>query len=415
MRSTLFRTALVALLLCPVGVFASDWPQFLGPDRNGTAPGEKLARTWPAGGPKVLWTAKLGSGFAGPCIQGGKVYILDRVRNAQDVLRCLDLVTGKEDWTFAYDAPGRLDHNGSRSTPAVDDKYVFIIGPFGHFHCVDKKTHKPVWQKHLLRDFSSRMHTWGVAQSPLLHKGWVIVAPLSRRGAGVIAVEKSTGRIVWKSPAMGTMAYMSPRVTTIGGVEQVLMASKSHTGGVDIRDGKILWSYGGYRCSIPITSPTPLGDGRIFITGGYNAGSVMIKVQRVGEKFTVKELFRLRRLGAQIHPPVLHQDHLYVQFNTKSRHDGLVCIDLDGKVKWKTNRSPNFDWGGIVFADGVILIMDGMTGVLRMVQPDPKGYKELVQARILGGRQIWGPMALADGKLVLRDQRQIKCLDVGAK
>jgi len=204
-------------------------------------------------------------------------------------------------------------------------------------------------------------------------------------------------------------------VTTIGGVEQVLMASKSHTGGVDIRDGKILWSYGGYRCSIPITSPTPLGDGRIFITGGYNAGSVMIKVQRVGEKFTVKELFRLRRLGAQIHPPVLHQDHLYVQFNTKSKHDGLVCIDLDGKVKWKTNRSPNFDWGGIVFADGVILIMDGMTGVLRMVQPDPKGYKELVQARILGGRQIWGPMALADGKLVLRDQRQVKCLDVGAK
>ena len=404
-------TVVLATAAC---VAMADWPQFLGPARNGVAPDAKLARPWPADGPKVLWTVKLGIGFGGPSIKDGKVYLLDRVDDAQDVLRCFDFAEGKELWNFAYDAPGKLDHNGSRSTPTVDDKYVFIIGPFGHFHCVDKATHKPLWRKHLLEDFQSKRPNWGVAQSPLLYKDAVIVAPLGTK-AGVVAFEKATGEIKWQSRPFGRMAYASPLVTTIGGVEQVVMLGNNRVAGVDVADGTLLWTYAGYRCQIPIPGPMPIGDGRIFLTGGYNAGSAMIRVRRGEGKFTAEQVFKEKKLGSQLHNPLLHQGHLYLNCNTNSRQDGLVCMDLDGNVKWQTSRSPNFERGNLILADGVILIMDGRSGVLRVVEPDPKGYKELAQAKVLAGRSIWAPMALSDGKLLLRDQGRMKCLDVGAR
>lgn len=410
----IFVLTLTVVLATAACVAMADWPQFLGPARNGVAPDAKLPRPWPADGPKVLWTVKLGIGFGGPSIKDGKVYLLDRVDDAQDVLRCFDLAEGKELWNFAYDAPGKLDHNGSRSTPTVDDKYVFIIGPFGHFHCVDKATHKPLWRKRLLEEFQSKRPNWGVAQSPLLHKDAVIVAPLGRK-AGVVAFEKATGDIKWQSRPFGRMAYASPLVTTIGGVEQVVMLGNNRVAGVDVADGTLLWTYAGYRCQIPIPGPTPIGDGRIFLTGGYNAGSAMIRVRRGEGKFTAERVFTEKKLGSQIHNPLLHQGYLYLNCNTNSRRDGLVCMDLDGNVKWRTSRSPNFERGNLILADGVILIMDGRSGVLRMVQPDPKGYKELAQAKVLAGGSIWAPMALSDGKLLLRDQRRMKCLDVGAR
>jgi len=392
----------------------ADWPQFLGPDRNGTVPDFKLPAAFPEGGPKVLWTFALHEGFAGPSIKDGKVYVLDRVDNAQDVLRCIDLARGEELWNFGYDAPGKLDYNGSRTTPSVDDKYVFIIGPFGHFHCVDQATHKPVWKKHLLDDFDGKRPNWGVSQSPLLYKDRVIVAPLGKR-AGVVAFEKATGRIIWKSRPFGTMAYSSPLVTTIEGVEQVVMMGTRRVAGVDVKDGKLLWTFDGYRCNIAIPSPRPIGDGRIFLTGGYNAGSAMFKVSREEERFKAELLFKVPELGSQLHGPLLHQGHLYLACNTNNKRDGLVCMDLDGHVKWQTRRSPNFERGNLILVGGIILIMDGRTGVLRMVRPDPTGYREIDAAKMLSGRNIWAPMAVADGKLVLRDQRQMKCLDFAVK
>ncbi len=408
--------ALMAMLVLAsmACVAMADWPQFLGPDRNGIAPDFKLPKAFPEGGPKVLWTFPLRQGFAGPSIKDGKVYVLDRVDDAQDVLRCIDLAGGKELWSFAYDAPGKLDHNGSRTTPAVDDKYVFVIGPFGHFHCVDQATHKLVWKKHLLDDFGGKRPEWGVAQSPLLHKDAVIVAPLGKQ-AGVVAFEKATGTIIWQSRPFDTMAYSSPLVTTIEGVEQVIMMGARRVAGIDVKDGKLLWTYTGYRCNIHIPSPAPVGDGRIFLTGGYNAGSAMFKVSRESEEFKAELLFKAPELGSQIHGPLLHQGHLYLACNTNSKRDGLVCMDLDGNVKWQTRRSPNFERGNLILVGGIILIMDGSTGILRMVRPDPSGYQEIDEAKILAGRDIWAPMAVADGKLVLRDQRQMKCLDFGAK
>jgi outer membrane protein assembly factor BamB len=396
---------------------ASDWPQFLGPDRNGTSKETGLARSWPADGPRVIWTRIVGAGYAGPCVRDGKLYILDRKGgrdDAKDGLRVLDFATGKDIWKYVYDAPGRFSHNGSRSTPAVDDKYIFTVGPMGHFYCFSKKTQKPVWSKNLLKDFGGRLPMWAVAQSPLLYKSVVIVAP--QKQAGVIACDKATGRIVWKTPSNSGMSYASPSIMNIGGVDQVVMLSEKGTvTGIDANRGKVLWTYRGWSCRIPINSPCDIGDGRIFISGEYGAGSAMIRVTGRGGRFRVTELYKTDKVGAQIHAPMLYKGHLYANSNGNSRRDGLLCMDLDGNVKWKTEGSPNFERGNMIMADDLIFIADGKTGMLHLVEPNSNGYKELAKVKMFNTKEPWAPMALVDGKLLVRDQRELKCLDVKAR
>jgi len=405
-------TTLLVVLAAGGMLLAAGWPQFHGPDRNSVVPGAKLARSWPEGGPRELWKVRMAPGYGGAAVEDGKVYVLDRQGRARDVLRCLSLADGSELWTYAYDAPGKLGYDGPRSTPTIDTKYLFVVGPFGHFHCLDKATHKVVWKRHLLEDFGGKRPTWGVAQSAALYGDTVIVNPLGRQ-AGVVAMVKDTGEVVWKSPAVGRMEYASPLVTRIGGVDQVLaVTSRGKIVSVEIGTGKVLWSYSGWRCNIPIPTPSPIGDGRIFITGGYRGGSVMIKVARGGDGWKVDTLWRLDDIGSILHDGILYKGHIYANFNTKRTFDGLACVGLDGKIRWKTGRKPNFEKGGILVADGVILTMGGQTGTLAMVEATPEAYRPLAEAKVLSARPIWAPLALADGKLLCRDQRQLKCLQL---
>ncbi len=414
MRSSAF-IALVVVCLATVAL-GSDWPQFLGPNRNGVSPETGLLRQWPAGGPKVLWTVDVGRGYGGPAIRDGKVYLLDRVGTEQNKLRCLDLATGKEQWSFAYDAPGQLDHAGSRSTPTVGEKYIFIVGPFGQFHCIDKATHQPVWQKHLVKDYGGKRPTWGVAQSPLLYKKDTVIAAPQSGSVGVVAYEKATGKERWRSEPVGGMYYYSPFVTTVGGVEQIIMQSRSGVVGLDPTNGKVLWTYG-FRVKVAgIPVPTPLGQDRFFLTGGYEAGSEIIEVARQGGAFAAKRLHRFDEVGSHIQQPILVDGHIYAVCNTNRRANGMVCFGLDGQIKWKTGRDPKLCKGNtLLTGDGVFFQMDGERGELHIVQPSPQGFKSVGKVKLLGGKEIWAPMALSDGRLVIRDQRQMKCLDVRAQ
>ena len=403
--------ALVVVCLATVAL-GSDWPQFLGPNRNGVSPEKGLMRKWPAGGPKVLWTIDVGPGYGGAAIRDGKVYILDRIGEEQDVLRVLDVATGKEQWRYAYDASGRASHHGSRSTPTVGDKYVFTVGLFGHFHCIDKATHKPVWQKHLLKDYGGKRPQWAVAQSPLLYKDVVIAAPQSG-SVGVIAYEKATGKERWRSEPIGGMYYHSPFVTTVGGVEQIIMQSTRNVVGLDPTSGKVLWTYG-FRVGVAgIPAPTPLGQDRFFLTGGYEAGSEIIQVARQSGAFAAKRLHRFDEVGSHIQQPILVGDYIYAVCNTNRKANGMVCFGLDGQINWKTGRHPYLCKGNtLLTGDGVFYQLDGREGELHIVQPSPQGFKSVGKVKLLGGKEIWAPMALADGRLVIRDQRQMKCLDI---
>jgi outer membrane protein assembly factor BamB len=398
-------------------LLAADWPQFLGPERTGIAPDKGLLRAWPEGGPKTLWTIDLGPGFGGPAIADGKVYLMDRMgdkNQAKDALRCLDLATGKEEWNLTYEAPGKMEYNGSRGTPAVDAKHIFAIGAVGNFTCVDKATHLAVWSKHLLKDFGTKPQDYGVAQSPVLYQDLVIVAPQTKT-VGLVAYKRDTGQEAWRSPPTGPMSHVTPALANIGGVDQFVMIGQNSTiSGVAAASGELLWSFKSknWTNDTPIPSATPIGDGRFFITGGYKCGSMMIKVAKNGDKFAASEVFNIPKHGAIIHNALLHKDHLYVNCTTKSEFDGLMCFDLDGNIKWETGRSPNFEKGAILIADDLLLALDGKTGALALAQAAPDGYKELARAKVLDGKggDIWAPMALSDGKLLVRDQKQMKCL-----
>jgi len=363
----------------------------------------------------VLWTLPLGGGFGGPAVSDGKVYVLDRVGKEQDVLRCIDLATGKEEWTFAYEAPGTFDRHGSRSVPAIEGNYIYTCGPLGHVRCIDKRTHKAVWKKNVWRGFGGgrKVPSWGISQSPLIYDDMLILASQTKK-AGVVAYDKLTGSVRWASPALpGKPGYVSPKIINIGGDDQLVMISANGAVvGMNPKTGKTLWSYRGWQCKIPVPNVTEIGDGRIFITGGYRAGSAMIKVEKEGNQFVAKELYKTKEFGTHVHPAIHYKAHLYGHCSTNETNDGMVCIDLDGNVKWKTKRSPSFNKGGFILVDGLILSIDGTKGFLYLIEPDPNGFKKIAKAKLLDTKQCWAPLALSDGFLLIRDQKQMKCVAV---
>jgi len=429
--------ACMALLATITAANAGDWPQYLGPTMNGVSAETGLARTWPKGGPKVLWTVSLGVGYGAPAVKNNLVYVLDRVDNKKDVLRCLDLAGGREQWTFEYAAPGKLSHDGSRTTPTVDDKHVYALGPFGHFHCVSLETRRPVWKKDLAADFNVTLPRWGFAQNPVLYKNTVITAPQGSL-AGLVAFDRVSGKVVWKTPFVPQMApggwhgsYVTPVVLNVGGVDQVVLilaptSKKDPNGnpdkpglimGYDAAGGSLLWTHAGWNCAIPIPCAMSPADDLVFVAGGYNAGVIMLKLARKNNLWSVSEVFKTTDSRSQLHPPIAYEDHLYIESNDKGVADGLMCLTLDGKIKWQTGKSdrkhPDFNWGGMLLADGMIYIVDGKKGDLRLVEPTPDGYKELAKVqKILGGKEIWAPPALSNGRLLIRDQSKMLCLDV---
>ncbi|MBN2329175.1 MAG: PQQ-like beta-propeller repeat protein [Candidatus Omnitrophica bacterium] len=404
-------------LLFASSIQASDWPQFLGPDRTGYSSEADLNREWPESGPPILWSINVGEGFGAASIFKGRVYMLDREDNQSDVLRCFDLKSGEELWRFAYDAPGRLSYNGSRSTPTVTETSIYTVGPFGHASCFSQETKKLVWSKSLQTDFGATPPNWGFSQSPLLYEDMVIVAPMSDKH-GLVALKKETGDIVWSTPSIKGDSYTSPALEILDGVEQVLMLTQGQLTSVNPQDGKILWTYDWY-CKIPIPNPTRIDDNKLFVSGGYDAGSVLVQVSKENGSWSVKELNKIEKKGAQIHPIILHNDHLYANFNTnenlRRNPEGLTCLDLEGNIIWQRKDDPPIDRGAILIAGDLLLAMGGQDGVLHLMQIDPKGFKELASSKVFDlekdrGNDIWGLMALSDGMLVVRSQNQMKCL-----
>jgi outer membrane protein assembly factor BamB len=413
-------TLIAVILMVVASSSLADWPQYLGPDRNAISQEKGLLRSWPKDGPKVLWTISLGAGYGGAAVSDGKVYVLDRIDNEKDALRCFDLATGKELWSYHYDAPGRVQHPGSRSTPTIDGKYIYTCGSFGDLYCFDGDTHKPVWNKNIWKDYDGGSGPrWAISQNPLIYGDSVIVASQTSK-AGVVAYDKLTGQVKWASPALeGGVGYVSPEIVKIDGNDNLVMITAGRRGGgggavigMDPLSGRQLWIYKGWSCMIPIANVTEIGDGRLFVTGGYEAGSAMIKVEKEGNSYTVTEVYKTDDFGTHVHPAILYKGYLYGHCTTNTRRDGMVCMSIDGKVMWKTGRSPVFDKGGFILADGLILSVDGQKGILYLIEPNPAGYKELASAKLLDTNECWGPLALTDGKLLIRDQKQMRCVVV---
>lgn len=421
---------LAVLMAGFLNVLAQDWPQYLGPKRNGTSDQKGILRTWPEKGPDVLWTVNVGIGFGGPVIKEGKVYLLDRDDKVGDNLRCFELSSGKELWNFAYPAPGSVMFPGSRSVPAIDGNRIYSVGPYGNLYCIDINTHKPVWNKNVWTDFGGgEIPRWAITQCPLVYNNLLILASQAPQ-AGVVAYDKLTGNIKWTTKSLGPVGYVSPELVKIGKEDHLVMitasagrgseASGGKVAGIDPLTGKIYWEYTNWQCGIPVPGAVDAGDGRILITGGYNAGAAMIKIEKKADGgYSVKELYKNPDFGAHTQPPVLVNGNFYAQYTTNERKDGLVCMSIDGQVKWKTMRAPLFDKGGIILAEGLLLITDGASK-LYLVEPDPSAFKPVASSELLKGdsgdqrfpSQNWAPLALSSGKLLIRDQNRLLCVRV---
>ena len=422
MKNTL-KLVTILVVLSATAVAAADWPWLYGPRRNHTSDQKGLLRTWPQEGPKVLWTVPLGAGFGGPAVSGGNVYLLDRDEKVGDTLRVLDLASGKELWTFAYDAPGSFMFAGSRTTPTVDGELVYTVGPMGDLHAISTKTRKPAWSKNIWKDFGggAELPRWAVVQNPLIYGDSLIVAPQTSE-AGVVAYDKLTGALKWRSPALsGIPGYVTPSIVKVAGEDHLVMitaaigrgrtARDGSVNGLEPRSGKVLWTYTGWQCIIPVPQAVDAGEGRVLITGAYGAGTVMLKVDKKGDAYAVSELFKNPDFGAHTQPPVLHDGHFYSHYTINERSDGLVAMSMDGQVKWKTDQQPPFVRGGSILADGLLLMTDGNTK-LYLVEPSPAGFKPLASAVILEQGDNWAPLALVDGTLLVRGQKELKALQV---
>ena len=430
MKKILFLLAFVATAAT---ASAQDWPQFLGPTGDSKSPQKNLLREWPAEGPEVKWTTAVGIGYGGPVVQDGKVYLLDRNQDTEEeIMRSFDLQTGKELWSYKYSAPGKVGYPGSRSVPTVDGKYVYAVGHSGDFYCYEAATGKPVWHKNIWTEHGGdRLPVWAISQCPLIYGDLVIVSSLAPN-AGLLAYNKVSGELVWKTDNLGPESYTSPTIVKVDGEDHLsIVISSTNTFmhreapvvkgrviGLNPKTGEELWRYSNWECMISCAPLTEAGDNKFLIVGGYERGSTLIQVVKENGKYVAKELFVQNEFGDQTKPAIFIDGHFYAQYGTNNRRDGLCCMDLSGNVLWKTKRAPNFDKGSMIYVDGLLLATDG-ADALYLIDPSPEGYKQLAKADLLKsdiateGRGNWAPLALAgDGMLLIRNHSKMMCVKV---
>jgi len=427
----------LALFLAAVPSLQSDWPQFMGPNGDMSAPWPGGDFAWPEEGPQVAWRAAIGEGYGGVAVAGGGVFLLDREGDARDVLRVFDLADGSERWSLGYAAPGRLDFKGSRTVPTVVSGQVFTTGGFGHVTCFDVEAHTIQWQVALAESLGGRQPMFGWSTHPVVVGDVVIAAPLSAETT-LVGLDRKTGAVRWRTGFLG-YGHSTPALLTLHGREQLVMNTCPKPGSgqdqampafviaLDPSTGTLLWKHETVLCRLPITPPVAVDERRFFVTGGYRSGSTLMQLVQPSaeEAFTVEEVFHVER-GAQVHPPVIHGSHIYLLANEnwndgrrRRSEGGLVCLGLDGKEHWRTGANPFFGRGGLVRVGDTLLIQDGFDGTLRAVRMTPERYTELGAFRpfpeVERDGRMWAPPALAGTRLLLRSQEELVALELAPK
>jgi len=398
------------------GARLGAWPQFRGIDHDGIGRTEtNLARSWDASGPRALWGIDVGDGYAGAAIRRGRVYLMDYDHaTRQDALRCLSAEDGAEIWRYAYPVAVKRNHGMSRTVPAVTDKFVVAMGPKCHVVCLDSATGSLLWGLDLVKQYGATIPPWYAGQCPLIDNEAIILAP-GGPNALLLAARGETGAPMWQTPNPHgwKMTHSSIMPMEVQRERMYVYCANNGFIGVSAKDGTMLWETTAWKISIAtVPSPLVLPEGRIFLSGGYNAGSLMLQVTNEQGRWQCRTLFKLEPdvFGATQQTPIFFENHIF-----GVRPDGrLVCLGLDGKTVWASQGSDQFGLGPFLVADGLIFAMND-TGLLRLIEATPEKYHRLAEAHILNGHESWGPMALADGRLYARDLTRLVCLDVGPR
>ena len=390
-----------------------SWPRFRGAAFNNLVQDPlELIRDLAAQSPQEVWTMAVGEGYAGATLHNGRLYLLDYDREAQaDTLLCLSPDDGRLIWKYSYPVKIKRNHGMSRTVCAVNDRYVVSFGPKCHVACLDAQTGQEKWLIDLTREHGASVPLWYAGQCPLLEGDRVILAIGGR--ALLMALDCETADILWESPnpQQWQMTHSSIMPMEFAGTRMYVYCASGGVVAVAADDGCLLWELDEWKIRIAnVPSPLIVPPDRIFLTGGYNAGSMMLKLVETGQgKPGVKILYRLgpEIFGSTQQTPILHGDHIY-----GVREDGqLVCLTLDGEEVWSSTSQHRFGLGAYLLVNDLLYVLND-EGILSTVPAEPSGFRLLGQTQALPGHESWGPMAYVDGRLYLRDLTTLTCLEL---
>lgn len=404
---------LAALWLSPAS--GGDWPQFLGPQRNGTSAETGLLKSLAAGAASALWEVPLGTGMSGIAISNGRAYTLFQTETEQFAV-ALDAATGKQIWKTAL-APAYENSmgNGPRATPTVTADRVFVYTGEGILAALQTKDGKVLWSVNVPKSLAGQPNEYGCSCSPLVVDKLVIVQS-GTENAATAAWDVDTGKPVWKSGS-GNAGYSSPTLATLAGKQQLLVFNAAGAAGLDPQSGQELWNFPfptEYDCNT--ATPVVLSDSEVLISAGENHGAVILEVTNQGSELAVKPVWESlgkdSQLRAEWQTPVVHDGHIYALDNSGSAGPitNLVCIRIsDRTTVWQKAR---FGKSNLILADGRLWLTT-MKGELVLVDASPAAFRELGRSTVL--QTTRQAPTLANGLLYVRDDEKLVCLDVRAK
>ncbi len=399
------------------------WTRFRGADfDNINKENIRLIDKFPVDGPHILWKMDLGEGHAAPAIYNGKVFILDYLEKEKaDALRCMSLETGEELWQRKHNVHIKRNHGMSRTVPAVTDNFIVTIGPKGHVMCCDPTNGDLLWGIDLVKDYQTEIPFWYTGQCPMIDNDIAIIAPGGN--SLLVAVDCATGKVVWEAPNPDNwkMSHSSVMPMNLNGKKMYVYAAVGGICGIsaDGNDkGEILWKLTDFAPNVVAPSPIIYDDGKIFMTAGYGTGSILFKVEKKNNKYSVNILQRFKPkkgLASEQQTPIVYKGHIFAVLpkDAGPNRNQLVCCKPDDckNILWTSGKSERFGLGPYIIADGKFFILND-DGTLTIAIASTSKFTSLDKKRILDGHDAWGPIAIADGKLLMRDTKQMVCIDV---
>ena len=418
-------------LAAPGRAAADDWPQWRGPGRDGVWREAGVLDKLPTGRIKLAWRAPISSGYSGPTVADGRVYVTDRLARPRESERvhCFDARTGRPLWSRAYAAPyRRVSYTaGPRASVSVDDGRAYALGTMGHFHCLDANDGRVLWRRNLAADYQARVPVWGIAAAPLVDGERVIVQIGGADGACVVALDKKTGKETWRA-LDDRASYSAPVIIRQGETRVLVCWTGDSVAGLDPVTGRVHWRWGFKPSRMIINVPTPVVQGeRLFVTAFYD-GSLMLRLLSAPPR--VEKLWRRRgrserdtdALHAMIATPIFQGDHVY----GVDSYGQLRCLDArTGDRVWEDlTATPKARWSNIhMVRNGERIWMLNERGELILCTLSPKGFHEIGRAKLIDptteqlrqrGGVCWAHPAYARKHVFARNDRELICADLSA-
>jgi outer membrane protein assembly factor BamB len=380
---------------------SNDYPQFLGPNRDGVIKSLRLARDWKAQPPQRLWLQPVGTGWSGFAVAGSRA-ITQEQRGTNETVDCYDLQTGSAIWSQGYPAhfQSTLAGEGPRATPTIAGSRVYALGSTGILNCLDLETGKLLWSKDVAEDNGAKVEEWGMSSSPLVVDELVIISAGGHHQRSLVAYRATSGEFVWGG-GTDSAGYSSPLLTTLAGVPQILIFNSFGVCAHDPASGTNLWKYhwpGGHpHVSTPVVVP---GD-RLLVSSGYGIGSELLKIEKDAEgRLSASRLWKSNRLKAKFTNLIYRDGFIY------GLDDGvMVCLDAArGELKWKEGRYGH----GQELLVGDLLLVTAESGEVVLLDPNPQASRELTRFTALRGK-TWNPPALAGPYLLVRNDKEAAC------